>query len=149
MPLPIPEFSFKGKQLTEEQCQIFLGLVMAKEKEIPLGESEIASDFGAKILLKRLECYNLPFVITDFFYGMSTITFVDRPGVVMILLRLCWQEWKKNGTDYFGIEIWANKMFPWGVPENKELETMWDSQKGFACGLEKMDNLLDSPEAWT
>ena len=142
------EISFKGSPLNQEQSNNFLHLLMAPEKERPLEDSEIRNEFLAQILLKRIDAYNLPFIITDYFFVMSVSTFVDRPGLAILLLRLCWQEWKKNGTTKFDLNIWGTKLFPFGVPTEEELEAMWDSQKGFNNNS-NVDNLLDLSDNWS
>jgi hypothetical protein len=76
---------------------------------------------------------------------MSMITFASNPGRIMILLRLCWQQYMKNGTKLFDFNTWATDMFPWGVPTEQELEVMWDSQK---AAEQPLGNLLDNEDVW-
>lgn len=145
----VPEFKFTPKQLTDEQSKNFISLYMSRQNEKLIQEAEeLKGDFGAKVLIKRLEAYELPFEITDFFYVASVMTFIDRVGVVVIMLRLCWQEWKKMGRTRFDIQAWGETMFPMGVPGEEDLEKMWDSQKGHALGFDNIDNVLDAWEPW-
>jgi len=139
----------KIRQLTKEESADFIKLTMAlhqhPEIEKPLDQDEkMMSQLPAKILASRIESYNLPFSMSNLFLGMSLITFVDRPGIAMILLRLMYDHHKKHGTKFFDIGIWGTEMFPMGVPTEESLNEMWDSQK---CDLSP-DNLLDYPENW-
>ena len=143
----IPEFTFKGEQFSEENSKNFLQLLLNAKKEISLKESEIKSERSAQIFLERIEVYRLKFVVSDFFFIMCMMTFVKSPGHIMILLRLCYQYWEKTDKDFIGINEFA-EIFSYGTPTDKELETMWDSQKYFEREPGGSDNLLDYYISW-
>lgn len=146
----LKDFEFMGRRLTEEEMRQILGMHLHSTSERLLEDSpSLADQFLAKILIKRLQAYSLPFTITDLFFVASLLTFVDRPGLVMILLRLCYQCWKRTGQTRFGIESWSVELFPFGVPTEQDCETYWESQKGsWGVGGIGHDNLLDDPENW-
>ena len=144
----VPEFKFSGVPMTEEQSGQFMMLVLNKNKdEVLSAKSEITGQSALiQIFLKRIEAYKLPFKVSEMFMIMSLMTFVDRPGNVMILLRLCYQYYMKTKTEMLGISEWA-ELFPMGVPSDKELEQMWDSQKSRG-GEFFTGNMLDNPKVW-
>lgn len=144
----IPEFKFKGEPLSNENTQRYMSVYMVKEKQKLLNESNFRDEFIAKIFLKRIEVYELKFMVTDFFFAMCIATFVNTPGRVMILLRLCYQYWKNTGKEIIDIDDFAY-IFPWGTPTESELEQMWNSQKYFDRPENCSDNLLDYPELWS
>lgn len=140
-----PTFTFIGQPLTKEQSHYFISLVLNKSKELPLKHSQpdLKNIPLSQILLKRIEHYPLPFEITDFFMLISILTFVNSPGNIMILLRLCYQYFKKTNKSLLNIEDWSN-IFPFGYPTTQELNQMWLSQK-----LPNNNNMVDYPELWT
>jgi len=143
----IPEFHFQGHRLTKENSERLIQFILAANKDVLLSETEeIAKTFLAQIFLKRIAGYKLPYTVTTAFFMMSMLTFVDRPGNVMILLWLCHQYFKKTGKVKLGIAEWVD-IFPWGTPTKEEREKWWDSQKikpEERVGL----NLVDLPEMW-
>jgi len=72
------------------------------------------------------------------------MTFLDSPGKVMLLLRLCYQYHKKSGKTYLNIDDWA-MIFPFGTPTEDEFNQMWESQKLYG---ERPDNMVDYVEYW-
>ena len=142
----IPEFSFEGRPLTQEESAFFIKLSLNADKEKNLKESSINKEFLAQVLLKRIQGYNLKFEISDFFFIISVLCFANNPGKIMILLRLCFQYWLKTERSFLGISEWVD-IFPSGVPTEKELEQMWDSQKFSEAGV-MTDNLVDCPSLW-
>lgn len=143
----IPEFEFKGEPLSSENSEMFLNLILSKEKEVPLHASTIAEDQISKIFLLRIKTYDLKFMVTDFFFSFCVWLFIDRPGRLMILLRLCYQYWRDTEKELIGIEDFA-QMFPFGTPTEVELKEMWYSQKFPDRPSLESDNLLDYPELW-
>lgn len=146
----IPEFIFKGRLLDKYEvgCFLQLQLMLKKKSDVEIAlidDKEISNDFGSQILLKRIESYNLPFMISNLFYIMSVETWVKNPGKVMMLLRLLYQEWKKSGKQYFNLEDWTLIFFPYGVPTDEEQEKWWDSQKSFD---EPLGNMVDNSSYW-
>lgn len=143
----LPDFLFKGQPLTREQSGHFMSLYMNKESEEALQDSKLANEFLSQVLLKRVRALELPFTFTDFFLIMSIDCFVDRPGMIIILLRLCYQLWKDKGVTHFGIDQWAI-MFPFGCPSAQDLDKYWDSQKFVERKSPASDNLLDYSCFW-
>jgi len=148
MPKPIPEFIFTGQSLSKENSELYIKLLLyGREKEAPLGESSIATDSISQIFLKRIKGYKLKFTVTDLFFGFCVELFVDSPGILMILLRLCYQYWRNTGQELIGVEDFAY-IFPCGTPNKDELKEMWESQKYRDHPALSSDNLLDYPELW-
>lgn len=146
---PVPEFRFKGEPFSVENSKQFIRLLLAKNNEIPMAESEVAEDPIGQMFLKRIDHYKLKFTVTDFFFAFSAISFIDRPGKIMIFLRLCFQYWRDTGKKLIGIEDFA-MIFPNGTPTDDELRTMWKSQKYFDRPSNSFsDNILDYPESWS
>ena len=70
-----------------------------------------------------------------------------NPGKIIMLLWLAHQYHKKvhhRNITLLGIDEWVD-IFPFGVPTEKEMERMWESQKapGAPSG-----NLLDDIKTW-
>ena len=148
VPLLVPEFTFRSRPMTKEETETFVQLHMSTKPDAVLGETgveEFENEFLVKIIKKRFEVYKLPFKMTDKFLLMSMMTFAQNPGKIMILLRLCWQKYVENGTKLFDLLVWAQEVFPWGVPTEQELEAMWDSQK---AKDQPYGNLIDNPDIW-
>jgi len=140
-----PKFVFKGEPLSKENLLLVINLLMLKDKEVPLDqtEKEMLDSFPVQIFLKRIKAYKLPFTITDFFFSISIMTMCDTPGVLMILLRLCYQYYLKTGKTLLGIEDWAF-MFSESIPTASELDIMWESQKRDSL----IDNMVDDVQYW-
>jgi len=140
-----PEFKFNGRQLKEKESKMLLSLMLSTDNEKSLkDDEELANEFASKIILKRINAYDLKFEISNFFLIMSIVTFATSPGNLMILLRLCYQYWKKTNKSLLNVADWAN-IFPMGVPTNEELIQMWDSQKH---QNEPLSNMVDNVVYW-
>lgn len=137
----MPKFTFRGRPLTKEESKLYIGLIFSKSSkgEESIDKSSIKDEFAAKILIKRIQVYKLPFNISDMFFVMSVETFAKNPGKLMILLRLCYQYHQKTQQTFLGIDEWT-QLF---VPTDQELKQMWGSQKH-----PDYDNLLDNPFYW-
>lgn len=144
----VPEINFQNDDfvhLSEEQAKLLVQLGFNLDKEKPIEESELSREFVPQMLSKRLAAYNLPFSFTDLFLLASMVTWVTNPGKVMILLRMCYQLYKKKGTACFNLDVWCKELFPGGVPSDKALQEYWDSQKHPEAPL---GNLLDLEDNW-
>lgn len=140
------DFKFAGEELSKENMTVMLQLAMIKEKEGDMTTAEeLKNDFSVQMLSKRIKAYELPFIITDFFLVMSVMTFAVNPGLLMILLRLCYQEYVKNGTVLFDLTVWSMNMFPMGTPTEESLKRFWEEQKESGAPL---GNALDDVDNW-
>lgn len=148
MKTEIPEFVFTGKPLEEKDCgilmQFFFAAQAGKEGKLTDAPPEIAKTMPVQIFLKRLEVYGLKFSVSEFFMCMSMLTMVRTPGDTMILLRLCYQYWKKTGKEFLTVADWC-EMFPMGTPTEEERRVMWDSQKD---ANQPLGNMVDNMEFW-
>jgi len=114
----IPRFEFKGRPLDKTESNVVLKTLMygadcfgVDGKEVPLEkDEEIAETFYAKVFLKRIECYKLPFKVSNIFFMLSCMTWVKSPAAVMMLLRLLWQDYAENKTTYYDMNTWAEKL---------------------------------------
>lgn len=143
--MKIPEFTFEPKPLDEAASENIFSLLIKRDAETPLESSDLAKEFLAQVLLKRVVAYGLPFKFTDFFFIASIVTFVDNPGKIMALLRLCWQHWRDTNNTNFNLNYWVSEMFPWGIPSDSEIQKWWDSQKSPGAPL---GNLVDDASLW-
>lgn len=141
----LPKLKFHGKPMTKEQSEIFLKLMLAKPKEIPIeNDEELNTSFLSQIIIKRIKAYKLPYSLSNLFLLMSLSCGVNTPGKAMIILALSFQYYNKNPKSLLTIEDWAN-IFPFGMPSEKEFDQMWDSQKK---SDEPLGNMVDNPENW-
>jgi len=56
--------------------------------------------------------------------------------------------WSTEQKAPVSIDMWCDQYCPFGTPSNAGYQTAWDNQKGFSMGLDKVDNFLDTREAW-
>jgi len=150
--IKIPSFTdmMKTRQLTESEASDFLRINLGKDVEIPLEEDDTLSvTLLGQILLSRIKSYELGFNVTNAFFGMSVMTFAERPGRIMILLRLMYENFQKYRIKDFDINHWGMTMFAMGVPTDDSLEEMWESQKCKREDSFATDNLLDYKENWS
>lgn len=147
MTLKIPEFTFEPQHLDEQCSRVIVHLIVTAQKgeEVLLEDAEVAQEFLAQVLLKRISGYGLPFKITNLFFIASVITFANNPGKIMGLLWLCRQEWQKTRRTIFDITCWCEAMFPHGVPSEADIRKWWDSQKDNDAPL---GNLVDNVKLW-
>jgi len=139
------DFTFKGRPLTQDETKLFITMCLSKQKDTSLeSDSLLSSEFLAKILIKRIKAYKLPFNISAMFFFVSINTAFTNPGKIMILLWLAYQYYKKNQVPFLSLNEWT-AIFPFGVPTEEELQRMWESQK--APGA-PMGNLLDDIRTW-
>ena len=144
--ISIPQFEFRGQPLSDQNSKFFLNCIINKIHEISLIEDkELGEQFLVKVFLKRIKAYDLKFNISNFFFVMSLVTFVDTPANAMILLRLCWQYWKRTRKEFLNIEDWAF-IFPMGTPTQLELKKMWESQKRKDEPIG--ENMIDNIKYW-
>ena len=146
----IPEFTFSGRRMTEEEMRTLMELAMAVKDnpkiEKPLDEDDkLSEDFSTQVICKRIEAYELPFMVSNLFFLLSLRCWVDTPGCIMMLLRLIYQEWKKTGKTYFDLNDFCMSIFPIGFPTEEEQESWWDSQK---ASDEPIGNMVDNSEYW-
>ena len=145
----IPEFKFKGQNLSEIDSKSLTMMLIATDKnevEMPLDKDpDFSGDFPSQIFLKRINAYELPFSVSNLFFAISLKTWADNPGKVMMLLRLVYQEWKRTGQTYFTLSDWAEKFFPFGTPSDNEQEQWWNSQKN---ENEPLKNMVDNQKYW-
>lgn len=141
----VPRFEFKGTPLSKETYE-FMGIITCTTSEIPLEYSNLADEFLAQILIKRIRAFDLPLKVTALFFVYATSLWVDRPGNVIILLRLMYQWATEKGWRDFGSKEFL-EMFP-TIPTKEELQEFWLSQKikGERKGF--TDNMLDYAENW-
>lgn len=144
----IPLIEFDPVKLTEDQTKKLFGLLLNKDKEkdIEALDDELSRSFFCQILIKRVHGYNLPFRFTNFFILASMLTFVNNPGKVMFLLRICYQYWKKTGCFDFNLDTWSRDIFPFGVPSEEYYNFWWDNQKYPGAPL---GNLVDIASFWS
>lgn len=139
------DFKFKGRPLTQEESNTFITMSLSAHKDLPLDEEgTLSNELLAKILMKRIKAYKLPFKISAMFFLASISTAFTNPGKVMVLLWLAHQYHKKNQVPLLGLNEWVD-IFPFGVPTEEELERMWESQKAPGAPL---GNLLDDIKTW-
>jgi hypothetical protein len=145
--MEIPNLTFEPTPLSKEASEQIMTMLMVVNsgKEVALEQSSLNQEFLAQVLLKRIKAYKLPFTFTDMFFLASVLTFVDVPGKVMALLRICWQHWKKSGKTEFNLFCWCSELFPHGVPSDSDLQSWWDSQKDNNAPL---GNLVDRSDLW-
>ena len=148
----VPKFEFVGRELETEEMDIYLSILLNKDKEVNFerdGTLMQQCHFPCQILLKRKVAYKLPIQIGNFFMLMSLLTFINSPAHVVLLLWLCLQYYKKTGKTFLGAEEWG-EIFPNGPPSNEELNMMWASQKHKtdADGSFSDINLLDVHALW-
>lgn len=146
--MQIPYLRFEPQPLSDKNMELIMCMLQGAKagKETPLEDSSLAKEFLSQVLLKRISAYQLPFSFTDFFLLASFVTFVDSPGNIMALLRLCWQHWQESGETEFNIHCWCSNLFPYGTPSESDLKIWWDSQKSENAPL---GNLVDIAELWS
>lgn len=143
----IPTFKFKSIPLSEDQSEFLIRLATNLQMENWIDDlnDTLKKEFLCQILMKRIKAYNLPFRISNFFFMISVSTFADNPGKAMIMLRLCYQHWKKTGCTDFNLDVWCKDMFPLGIPSEESMQEWWDSQKDSKAPL---GNLVDDYNNW-
>ena len=143
--MSIPEFTFSGEPLSDNNMGVISGFLLNRDKEEELSTDELLNkEFTTKLVLKRFEAYDLKFKITNFFLVASLTTFADNPAKIMIMLWFAFKYWKRTNKELIGIEDWCH-IFPMGTPTDEELKVMWDSQKGEG---EPIGNMLDNSTYW-
>lgn len=128
-----PMSKLRMRPMTGEETKILLQLHMAGDDfKIPAdGEKPLALE----VLSKRLPLYG--FEMTDA-AKLFVCALAETPGqIVMYLTYISWRMANSN-VRLANIEFLCTTVFPWGIPSETDLHTLWEAQK---CGG---SNLLDS-----
>lgn len=142
--MEFPKLTFEGRKLNSEETEKVARILLSAQNhpviEMPLAyDSSLREEFLAQVFLKRVTGYQLHFNITNVFFLLSMICFLNSPGKVMLLLRMCFEYAEEHHKTLLNASDWVY-MFPWGVPSEEEWEQMWDSQK--QDGLNMVDNIM-------
>lgn len=141
--------NFDPQVLSPENGMFVFRLGILKDSEKPLEESELIHRTPlVEIIQKRKESLELPFVLKEFFTGLSIVTFVNNPGKAIALLWMCNELYKKGGIKVFDYDVWCKRMFPYGVLSEKCFDKWWMSQKHTPKDHFGSSNLVDYPENW-
>lgn len=138
-------FKLETRPLIEtESGQLLQMIIFAKnggEKELK-DEEHFKDDFLAQVAVKRIEVMKIVNV-SNLFFNISLITFMNRVAVTVMLLWLANNYAKKINKNYLTIDDWC-QMFPLGVPTDDSLHKFWKSQK-----MSDGKNYIDTGDAWT
>lgn len=135
-----PFGKLKVEEMDDELSELLIILLMRKSMEIP----EKEKPFLLKVIDARIKgCFN--YKINDIKLLLFLCAVTQTPGKAVMYLTYLEYWTKENGVDEINLDLFCEKIFPWGFPSDKDLNDLWDAQKVMT---ERMSvNLLDSPIA--
>ena len=132
------------EEMTPEQSESFLKCLLSEKQH---GEDPIPEDFDGSpthnIMAARIKASGAE--VSRWVIAFLA-TMCDSPGDCVLWAHACKCMFGKD-KEKLTMSLLADH-FPLGFPNKEEARTCWDSQKGYNLGLEKVDNYLDTKEAW-
>ncbi len=133
----------KTEPLTEEATRLYLSCVMGDAQH---GDDAIPEDYDGSqahnIVQKRLDAAGAD---VSRWVVSFVATMCQSPGDCVLWAHAL----KTLGNKVGRVDMQElTNAFPMGFPSESERRSCWDSQKGYNLGLEKVDNYLDTKEAW-
>ena len=108
---------------------------------------EAQKPFLYKLIEKRLEhCFT--YKITDARLLLMMVLICQTPGIAVMYMAYLQYWCKKNFSESIDLDVFCEKIFPWGFPGDDDLHKLWDSQKVEQNGPGSSDNLLDYSMAY-
>ena len=127
-------------ELSQEETNFFLGIALY-EKEYESGAKEFPKDaeecFMYKVITKRLQCYH--YKMTKSAKMCLALIFSENLGINTMIMTYLEYLTKKQNVETVNMEFIGMKVFPFGKPNEKFYNEMWDEQKVNSSP----DNLLD------
>lgn len=138
----IPIDKTQKHPMDRETSEILVKLSLSGDVEIPENEKP----FLYKVIEKRIKhCFN--YTIKDPKLIIFLCYISERPGKAILYLWYL-QYWSHlNNTKEIDLTIFCTKIFPWGLVNDDDFHTIWDSQKVDRENMSSSDNLVDYASA--
>lgn len=135
----------KAEEMEVEDTKLLVGLLKASPNK---KMAEIDKPFIFRMIEKRVNA-RLSVKITDHRLILFLCIICKTPCKAVLYLYYI-QYWAlKNNTEEITLELFGEKIFPFGFFKDKDLNTIWDAQKVKPNEYGGSDNLIDYPAAAT
>jgi hypothetical protein len=132
----------KRHPMSEDLTKIMFSMYMA---DINNPVKEITDEFMYQLIDKRVK-YGLTIKLDDWRLITFLMMVSGTPGKAVMYVTYL-QYWaKKNNLKEITFDLFCEKIFPLGFPNDNDLTLLWDEQKGGKYNIKK-DNLIDCQEA--
>ena len=131
----------KCNEMDGFKSKTLVGLMLMPKLEM----REEEKPFLVKVMEKRIEhCFTFSTKDQRLLLFLAVVS--ERVGTAIMYLWYLQYWCFKNNVRELTLDIFCQKVFPYGFPSNDTIETIWDAQKVKRDGMES-DNLLDYASA--
>ncbi len=111
--------------MSDDLTKLMIQLMFADEKfKIP----EAEKPFLFNVIEKRIE-YCFSFNVVDHRLILALAVITESPGTAIMYLWYLQYWCKQNGVKEVDLDLFCERIFPFGFPIKSDMQKIWDSQK--------------------
>jgi len=144
-------------EMDEDETLVFMNMILSKDpifdvdlndidKENPIYEQfkPVFDEFVSKVFLKRLE------VMTSLKMSLGALIILSfhMPNPAVAIMHCFYLSYKLPANTLVTLKVISEKLFPWGMFSDKQLNDIWDAQKVSSSEFGGTDNMIDYPIVW-
>ena len=148
---------FPNTPMTEDETMAYMNMLMSQDPifDVNLDEADkedqnykhfkpLLDEFISKVFLKRLE------VMTSLKMSLGALIILSfhMPNPAVAIMHCFYLSYKLPANTLVTLKVISEKLFPWGMFSDKQLNDIWDAQKVSSSEFGGTDNMIDYPIVW-